>query len=42
VTVQQGQIHGVAEAVEADGALLVRGEDGSIQRVVAGDIALGS
>jgi BirA family biotin operon repressor/biotin-[acetyl-CoA-carboxylase] ligase len=42
VTVQQGQIHGVAEGVEADGSLLVRGTDGNIQRVVAGDIALGS
>lgn len=42
VTVQQGAIHGIAEAVEESGALLIRETNGNIQRVVAGDIALGS
>lgn len=34
-------IVGVAEDVDASGALLVRADNGALQRVVAGDIALG-
>lgn len=36
-----GVVNGVAEAVEPSGALLLRLDDGSVQRVIAGDIALG-
>ena len=32
---------GLAQTVDADGALLVRHADGQVQRVIAGDIALG-
>jgi BirA family biotin operon repressor/biotin-[acetyl-CoA-carboxylase] ligase len=32
--------HGVAEDVDADGALLVRTADGALQRVLAGDVTL--
>lgn len=42
VTVEQGTINGLAEDVDASGALLVRDANGVLQRVVAGDIALGS
>jgi biotin-(acetyl-CoA carboxylase) ligase len=31
---------GVAEGVAADGALLLRREDGSLTRVVAGDVTI--
>jgi BirA family transcriptional regulator, biotin operon repressor / biotin---[acetyl-CoA-carboxylase] ligase len=37
-----GVITGMAEAVDEHGALLVRSDDGALQRVIAGDIALGS
>jgi BirA family biotin operon repressor/biotin-[acetyl-CoA-carboxylase] ligase len=42
VTVSTGEIsvHGVAEGVDADGALIVRLPDGRLQRVVAGDVTL--
>lgn len=33
-----GPVRGVAEDVGADGALLVRGEDGGVTRVLAGDV----
>jgi BirA family biotin operon repressor/biotin-[acetyl-CoA-carboxylase] ligase len=33
-------IEGVAEAVDEDGALMIRGEDGKLMRVVAGDVTL--
>jgi BirA family transcriptional regulator, biotin operon repressor / biotin---[acetyl-CoA-carboxylase] ligase len=42
VTVQQGTIHGLAESVDESGALKVRDHNGVLQRVIAGDIALGS
>jgi BirA family transcriptional regulator, biotin operon repressor / biotin---[acetyl-CoA-carboxylase] ligase len=42
VTVQQGSIQGLAESVDGSGALNVRDHKGLLQRVVAGDIALGS
>jgi BirA family biotin operon repressor/biotin-[acetyl-CoA-carboxylase] ligase len=35
------EIIGLAQDVDRDGALLVRREDGQIERVIAGDIALG-
>jgi BirA family biotin operon repressor/biotin-[acetyl-CoA-carboxylase] ligase len=36
-----GQItEGVAEAVDEDGALLIRGAEGTLTRVVAGDVTL--
>lgn len=38
---EAGNIHGTAQAVDASGALLVRDDHGAIQRVMAGDIALG-
>jgi biotin-(acetyl-CoA carboxylase) ligase len=34
-------VHGLAESVDDEGALVVKGEDGMIHRIVAGDIALG-
>jgi BirA family transcriptional regulator, biotin operon repressor / biotin---[acetyl-CoA-carboxylase] ligase len=34
-------IHGLAESVDDEGALMVKGDDGSVHRVIAGDIALG-
>ncbi|MBC7810652.1 MAG: biotin--[acetyl-CoA-carboxylase] ligase [Burkholderiales bacterium] len=37
-----GVVTGMAEGVDEHGALLVRDEDGALQRVIAGDIALGS
>jgi BirA family transcriptional regulator, biotin operon repressor / biotin---[acetyl-CoA-carboxylase] ligase len=42
VTVQQGTLHGLAELVDQSGALMVRDEMGTLHRVVAGDIGLGS
>ena len=42
VTVEQGTIKGLAEAVDVSGTLLVRDAKGVLQRVVAGDITLGS
>jgi BirA family biotin operon repressor/biotin-[acetyl-CoA-carboxylase] ligase len=36
-----GTIRGIAENVDRQGALLVRDEAGTLQRVIAGDIALG-
>jgi BirA family biotin operon repressor/biotin-[acetyl-CoA-carboxylase] ligase len=42
VTVQQGTIHGLAEAVDPSGTLMVRDEKDVLHRVIAGDIALGS
>ncbi len=41
VTGEQGIISGEAQAVDTNGALLVRDHDGIIHRVMAGDIALG-
>lgn len=37
-----GQAHGLAESVDEQGALLVRDDSGTIQRVIAGDIAMAS
>lgn len=40
-TEQNGrQISGIAESVDRDGALLIRTEDGELERVVAGDVTL--
>jgi BirA family biotin operon repressor/biotin-[acetyl-CoA-carboxylase] ligase len=43
ITVSNGvrPVQGTAEDVDAEGALLVREENGALQRVMAGDIALG-
>lgn len=41
ISTETGTIHGAAQAVDAHGALLVRDDDGKIQRIMAGDIALG-
>ena len=38
--VEVGDIAGVAEGVDASGALLIRLADGSIRRVMAGDVSL--
>jgi hypothetical protein len=35
-------VRGLAESVDTNGALLVRGSDGAIRRVLAGDVALGN
>jgi len=40
VGTSSGVIEGVAEGVDEDGALLVRASDGSIQRVLVGDVTL--
>ena len=40
VTTPSGQIEGVAEDVDDDGSLLVRGSDGSLTTVEAGDVTL--
>jgi len=42
VTLLNGTIQGVAESVEPSGALLVRDATGTIHRMMAGDIGLGS
>ncbi len=36
-----GQVEGVAEAVDRNGALLIRSDSGTLHRMIAGDIALG-
>jgi len=41
VTVSGVRVHGVAEGVDDQGALLVRTERGNLERVIAGDIQLG-
>ena len=41
VTVSEGAVHGVAEGVDDQGALLVRTDQGDVRRVIAGDIRLG-
>jgi BirA family biotin operon repressor/biotin-[acetyl-CoA-carboxylase] ligase len=41
-TTPQGPVEGVAEAVDAAGALLVRAADGTLHRLVAGDVTLAS
>jgi BirA family biotin operon repressor/biotin-[acetyl-CoA-carboxylase] ligase len=40
VGLPEGTLHGVAEDVDDDGALLLRTEDGDLQRVLAGDVTL--
>ena len=35
------EVHGVAEGLEADGALRLRLDDGSIRRITAGDVFFG-
>ena len=40
VTAAGGQISGTAEAVDEDGALLVRTPDGTLHRLLAGDVTL--
>lgn len=35
-----GALHGVAEGVDPNGALLLRTEDGSVRRLIAGDVSL--
>ena len=39
-TTPQGVVEGVAEAVDGDGALLLRTADGALHRLVAGDVTL--
>lgn len=41
VTVSASGVQGMAEGVDAQGALLVRTESGALERVIAGDIRLG-
>lgn len=41
VAVTTSAVRGIAEAVDAQGALLVRTADGTLERVIAGDIRLG-
>lgn len=40
VTTSQGTLRGTAESVDENGALLLRGQDGSLQRLLAGDVTL--
>jgi len=40
VTTSEGVLNGVAEAVDETGALLLRTEDGSLHRLLAGDVTL--
>jgi BirA family biotin operon repressor/biotin-[acetyl-CoA-carboxylase] ligase len=40
VTTSEGVLIGIAEAVDGDGALLLRMEDGSIQQLLTGDVTL--
>ncbi len=40
VTTPGGQLSGVAEGVDADGALLLRDESGALRRILAGDVTL--
>ena len=35
-----GDLNGIAEGIDEDGTLLVRDEDGELNRVVAGDVAI--
>jgi BirA family biotin operon repressor/biotin-[acetyl-CoA-carboxylase] ligase len=42
VVLENGEVRGMAESVDAAGALLVRDADGELHRVIAGDIALGT
>jgi BirA family biotin operon repressor/biotin-[acetyl-CoA-carboxylase] ligase len=42
VVLENGAVRGVAERVDAAGALVVRDADGELHRVIAGDIALGT
>jgi BirA family biotin operon repressor/biotin-[acetyl-CoA-carboxylase] ligase len=42
VTLEDGEVRGLAEDVDAAGALLVRDANGQLHRVIAGDIALGT
>ena len=35
-----GVLHGIAEGVDSNGALLLRTEDGSLRRLIAGDVSL--
>jgi BirA family transcriptional regulator, biotin operon repressor / biotin---[acetyl-CoA-carboxylase] ligase len=39
--VKAGDVEGTAESVDDDGALLIRNREGNLNRVIAGDIALG-
>lgn len=41
VTVSTSAVQGIAEGVDAQGALLVRTDNGALERVIAGDIRLG-
>jgi BirA family biotin operon repressor/biotin-[acetyl-CoA-carboxylase] ligase len=41
VVLENGNVRGVAESVDAVGALLVRDAEGELHSVIAGDIALG-
>jgi BirA family biotin operon repressor/biotin-[acetyl-CoA-carboxylase] ligase len=40
VATSEGLLTGTAEAVDADGALLLRTDDGSVRRLLAGDVTL--
>jgi BirA family biotin operon repressor/biotin-[acetyl-CoA-carboxylase] ligase len=40
VTTPQGTLTGVADAVDEDGALMLRAHDGTLRRLVAGDVTL--
>lgn len=40
--IKAGEIEGTAESVDDDGALLIRNREGNLDRVIAGDIALGN
>lgn len=40
--VQVGEVNGIAEGVDVDGALLVRSADGTLHRVVSGDVLPGA
>lgn len=41
VKIEEQEIAGMAQSVERDGSLLIQKADGQIERVIAGDIALG-
>jgi biotin-(acetyl-CoA carboxylase) ligase len=40
VTTPEGVLKGVAEAVDGDGALLLRMDDGAIRQLLIGDVTL--
>jgi BirA family biotin operon repressor/biotin-[acetyl-CoA-carboxylase] ligase len=40
VTTSEGMFKGVAESVDADGALLLRTPSGALRRLLAGDVTL--